>query len=75
MVAIRKAVVPPPDEWWSLDRDTMLRILWLEILMVITVYAGMTMQFEIGAAVGVGLGLNEPEVGFSLLLFILFLPS
>jgi len=67
MVANRRLVIPPASEWWSLDREAMLRILWLEILMAITVYAGMTMQFDVAAAVGVGLGLNEPEVGFSLL--------
>ena len=54
MVANRKVVVPLPGDWWSLDNEPMLRILWLEILMGITVYAAMTMQFDIAAAVGVG---------------------
>lgn len=69
MVANKKLTPPGPDDWWSLQSGPMLRLLWLEILMGITVYAGMTMQFDVAAAIGVTLRLNEPEVG-ALLLFL-----
>ncbi|KAM7217650.1 membrane bound O-acyl transferase family domain containing protein [Rhypophila decipiens] len=60
-VANRRVIVPRGEEWWSWDPEIMVKILWLEILMGITVYVGMNMQFDIAAAIGVGLRLNEPE--------------
>ncbi|KAJ4303961.1 hypothetical protein N0V88_001563 [Collariella sp. IMI 366227] len=54
----KKADIPKDWEW---NAETMKRIALLEVLMLATVYMGMTMQFALAAAVGVGLGLNEPE--------------
>ena len=42
------------------------KILLVEVFMAVTVYAGMTLQFSLVAAVGVGLGLSEPEVSILL---------
>ncbi|KAK4209404.1 hypothetical protein QBC37DRAFT_404359 [Rhypophila decipiens] len=60
-VANRRVIVPRGEEWWSWHPEIMAKILWLEILMGITVYVGMNMQFDVAAAIGVGLRLNEPE--------------
>ncbi|KAM7214785.1 hypothetical protein V8F06_009857, partial [Rhypophila decipiens] len=60
-VANRRVITPRGEEWWSWEPEIMVKILWLEILMGITVYVGMNMQFDVAAAIGVGLRLNEPE--------------
>ncbi len=59
ILAARKAVIPQAWEWTWL---TLGRIMYLEALMMTAVYATMTLQFEIAAAIGVGLLLNRPEV-------------
>ncbi|KAM7196614.1 membrane bound O-acyl transferase family domain containing protein [Rhypophila sp. PSN 637] len=61
MVANRRVIAPRDEEWWSWEPEIIFKILWLEILMGITVYVGMNMQFDVAAAIGVGLRLNEPE--------------
>ncbi|KAK3358031.1 membrane bound O-acyl transferase family-domain-containing protein [Lasiosphaeria hispida] len=58
MLAERKLVIP---EGWAWDRDVVGRILFSELLMVLVTYCGMTMQFNLGAAIGVATGLNGPE--------------
>ncbi|KAM7193084.1 hypothetical protein V8F20_008600 [Naviculisporaceae sp. PSN 640] len=50
MLANQKVVLPSEDEWWSWDNQIMVRILWLEVLMGVTVWVGMNMQFDTAAA-------------------------
>ncbi|KAK3368537.1 hypothetical protein B0H63DRAFT_455308 [Podospora didyma] len=57
-LAEQKAIVPTA---WAWDPLTIGRIMLLEVMMVIVVYAGMVMQFGIGAVAGVGLFLSDPE--------------
>ncbi|KAK3369343.1 hypothetical protein B0T24DRAFT_632411 [Lasiosphaeria ovina] len=59
MLAVQRAVVPSAG--WACDPLTLARIAYLEALMLLVVYCGMVMQFDVVAAVGVGLGLSEPE--------------
>ncbi|KAK0711974.1 membrane bound O-acyl transferase family-domain-containing protein [Lasiosphaeris hirsuta] len=58
ILAERKLVIP---EGWAWDHDVVGRILFAELLMVLVTYCGMTMQFNLGAAIGVATGLNGPE--------------
>lgn len=61
MVAERRtaaAGIPERLEW---DLVTLGRVVYAELRMGLIVYCGMTMQFNLAAAVGVGLGLNGPE--------------
>ncbi|KAI5460854.1 hypothetical protein BGZ63DRAFT_387923 [Mariannaea sp. PMI_226] len=49
-----------PDRWkW--DWAVLPRIVFLEACMALSVYSIMTMQFELGAALSVGIGLSKPE--------------
>ncbi|KAK0718533.1 hypothetical protein B0T26DRAFT_713540 [Lasiosphaeria miniovina] len=59
MLAVQRAVVPAAGRAW--DALTLARVAYLEVLMALVVYCGMVMQFDVAAAVGVGLGLSEPE--------------
>lgn len=54
--------IPPGEEWvWAWDREVLGRIAAVEGIMLATVWCGMNLQFELCAAMGVGLGINEPE--------------
>lgn len=55
----RVAAVPDAWEW---DSKTLREIGVAEVLMLGTVYCGMTMQFENAAGIAVGLGLSKIEV-------------
>ncbi|KAH6892437.1 hypothetical protein B0T10DRAFT_483787 [Thelonectria olida] len=46
---------------WAWDPVTLLNISFLEFLMAVSVYATMSLQFELVAAVSVGIGLCNPE--------------
>ncbi len=70
MVALREmntaggGMIPAPGdvlarESWGMQE--IKRILLLEVLMILTVCCGMTMQFELAAAVAVGLRVTDPE--------------
>ncbi|KAK3332354.1 hypothetical protein B0T19DRAFT_101104 [Cercophora scortea] len=60
VLAERKATFPANMQW-AWDKDTLGQIAWLDFLMLLTTYVGMTMQFELVAGVGVGLFLSQPE--------------
>ncbi|KAK0630918.1 membrane bound O-acyl transferase family-domain-containing protein [Bombardia bombarda] len=58
MLAETKITIPLE---WNWDTGTLGRIACMEVLMGVTVYSSMTMQFEAGTAVSVGLGLSDFE--------------
>lgn len=63
LFAARRAVIPAQ---WAWDVLTISRIAYLELLMAVSVYAIMSMQFEITGIVGVGLFQNLPEASLHL---------
>ncbi len=58
MLAARKAAFPQQRAW---DATTFWTIVYDELLMGATVYITMSLQFEVIAAIGVGLCLSRPE--------------
>ncbi|KAK3682237.1 hypothetical protein B0T22DRAFT_279243 [Podospora appendiculata] len=61
VVLAERKVVFPADMAWAWDGATLGRIAYLDFLMLVTTYVGMTMQFETVAALGVALFLSQPE--------------
>jgi GNAT superfamily N-acetyltransferase len=59
VIAARKVGVPSDRTW---DSSSILWTAYLELLMGISTYAAMTIQFEIVAAIGVAMFLSKPEV-------------
>ena len=59
LFAAKRAVIP---EQWAWNVLTIGRIAFLELLMGASTYAIMSMQFDVSAAIGVGLLQNQPEV-------------
>ncbi|KAH6953682.1 hypothetical protein BKA56DRAFT_239428 [Ilyonectria sp. MPI-CAGE-AT-0026] len=59
VITLAKNVDIPQRRAW--DPVALIKITFLEVLMAISVYSTMTMQFEIVAAFSVGFGLSKPE--------------
>jgi hypothetical protein len=64
MLVERRVVFPPEGErWeWGWSGEELGRVAVVEAAMLGTVYCGMRLQFELAAAVGVGVGVNRVEV-------------
>ncbi|KAB5527914.1 membrane bound O-acyl transferase family-domain-containing protein [Coniochaeta sp. 2T2.1] len=58
MFALRRIEVPTG---WERDASTLRNIAWLEVLMGVTVFASMTMQYEMAATVAILLCISEPK--------------
>ncbi|KAK3312231.1 hypothetical protein B0H66DRAFT_608514 [Apodospora peruviana] len=63
MLAEKKVVtIPDAESWrWGWSREALGEMAKVELIMLATVYLGMNLWFETAAAIGSGLGLNQPE--------------
>ena len=63
MLVEERTDIPDGRTWgWGWEGEALGKVAVVEGFMLGTVYCGMRMQFEMAAAVGVGLGINQPEV-------------